>query len=168
MDPLSPPAQPWKAHGDTVPKTPLPKSPCSSSLPNHNGTHTPRMHPILWQTLPQNHPKSTGLKQPGTLQSLIECQHPPQKPAATYPRHFPTHQGWDRPVLVAPMGRWAASQCIRQLPHASSHPRGPTMSQINGSWLADPPGNHAQGSDSCQPHPIRQEELQEQRFIAFG
>lgn len=68
------------AHGSALPSclatgTPCPephKTPPSSS-PNHDNTH-----PVLWPTLPQNTPKPTGVKQPGTLQSVTECQHPPQ------------------------------------------------------------------------------------------
>jgi len=92
------------------------------------------MHPGLWQMLPPNHPKPTGIKQPSTPQSLTECQHSPKKPAATCPPRSPMHQGWDRPVLGAPMGGWAAPWHNKRLPHASSHPHGLTMRWINGSW----------------------------------
>lgn len=113
--PIFLPAQPGKAHMDTIPKPTPPPNPIIFLLPEP-------------QQLSPNHPKPKALnnqcKVPLSVSSL------PKNPAATspWPWCFPTPQGWDHLVLGAPMGAKTESWCIRQLPHAKSYPYGPTMS----------------------------------------
>lgn len=89
MDLLSPPAWPWKAHRNTMPKTPHPQRKTSpSSSPNHHNTN-----PVLWPKLLQTTPSPRVFNNQTLHRVPASSKAPASKPqqnTSTLPRNGST------------------------------------------------------------------------------